>query len=254
MVGLRNLFARRGVMPSSTGLVVHALHKSASMFLHKFFHDLCERLDCPYFSIHNVPANESNIPDSINHSFVLCPVRSFNCDSYVYPQLKHVRYLLQVRDPRDILVSEYFSLGWRHTSKNWSDEALRRREKIQNMSIDEFVLEEPHGKPPLLERYRPVMDLGKRDNVCLVRYETLVTQFPIWLETVLDLLELGNEKRLKQKLLLQYRGEFQPDLNEQGHKRNILPGDHRKKLAPETIAKLNKRFQPLLQQLNYELS
>ena len=70
MVGLRNLFARRGVMPSSTGLVVHALHKSASMFLHKFFHDLCERLDCPYFSIHNVPANESNIPDSINHSFV----------------------------------------------------------------------------------------------------------------------------------------------------------------------------------------
>ena len=254
MLGLRNIFARRAVMPSSTGLVVHALHKSASMFLHKFFHDLCERLSCSYYSIHNVPANESDISDSINHSFVLCPVRSFNCDSYVFPQLKQVRYLLQVRDPRDILVSEYYSLGWRHTSKNWSDEALRRREKIQSMSIDQFVLDEPHGKPPLLERYRPVMELGKRNNVCVVRYETLVTQFPNWLETVLELLELSNEKRLKQKLLIRYQDEFRPDSDEQGHKRNISPGDHRLKLAPETIAKLNERFRPLLQQLNYKLT
>ena len=241
-------------MQSSTGLVVHALHKSASMFLYKFFSDLCERLQCPYYSIHNVPANEADISETTRDSFVLCPVRSFNCDSYRFPQLDQVRYLLQVRDPRDILVSEYYSLGWRHTSKNWSDEALQRREKIQQMSIDEFALEEPHGKSPLLERYRPVLELAHREEVCIVSYETMVTQFPIWLESVLELLGLNNHRRLKQKLLARYRDEFRPDGDERAHKRNVLPGDHREKLATETIEKLNERFSALLQQLNYQFS
>ena len=240
-------------MPPSTGLVVHALHKSASMFLYKFFCDLCERLDCPFHSIHNRPANDASVSKSIGHSFVLCPVRSFNCNSYQFSQLDQVRYLLQIRDPRDILVSEYFSLGWLHTSKNWSEEALQRREKIKNMSIDEFVLQEPHGKTPLLERYRPALELTEGTNVRFVKYETLVTRFPEWLENVLDLLGLSDEKRLKQKLLQRYRDEFQLDESD-NHKRNILPGDHKEKLKPETIQKLDQRFQAVLQRFDYKLS
>ena len=204
-------------------------------------------------SIQNVPANEAGICERTCDSFVLCPVRSFNCDSYRFPQLDQVRYLLQVRDPRDIFVSEYYSLGWRHTTTNWSDEALQRREKIQQMSIDEFVLEEPHGKSPLLDRYRLVLELAHREEVCIVNYETMVTQFPIWSESVLELLGLNNQQRLKQKLLVRYRNEFRPDADERGHKRNVLPGDHREKLATETIEKLNERFGALLQQLNYQL-
>ena len=240
-------------MPPSTGLVVHALHKSASMFLYKFFHELCARLECPLHSIHNVPANDAAIPAGVDHSFVLCPVRSFDCDSYQFSELDQVHHLLQVRDPRDILVSEYFSLGWRHTTENWPEEALQRREKIRSISVDEFVLEELHGKLPLVERYRPILELVDRENVQVVKYETLVTEFPSWLETVLALIDLSDAKLLKRKLLWKYRHEFQPDPSNPGHKRNVLPGDHREKLSAETITMLNERFRPILQRLDYSI-
>ena len=239
-------------LPESTGLIVHALHKSASMFLYKFFADLCDKTDCPLFSIHNSPAGENAIPADTHVSFVLCPVRSFDCEPYQFANLKRVNHLIQVRDPRDILVSEYFSLGWLHTSENWSEEGKQRRKTIQSMSIDEFVLEESlHGKLPLFERMKPVLQLSQQDNVELVKYETLVTHFPAWLETVLSFTGLGETHHLKRKLIRQYKDEFKPDQTGSGHKRNIAPGDHKEKLTEQTIEILNQRFSPVLKQLNY---
>ena len=239
-------------LSESTGLIVHALHKSASMFLYKFFTDLCNKADCPFYSIHNSPADENAIPTSTRESFVLCPVRNFDCESFDFPNLDRVNHLIQVRDPRDILVSEYFSLGWLHTSQNWSEAGKQRREKIQSMSIDEFVLDESlHGKQPLFERMEPVLQLAQQDNVQLVKYETLVTQFPIWLETVMSFAGLGDAHDLKSKLIHQYKDEFQPDQSEGGHKRNIVPGDYKEKLAAQTIETLTQRFSPLLEQLDY---
>ena len=238
--------------PKATGLVVHALHKSASMFLCTSFSPIFpDKTDCPLYSIHNSPADENAIPADTHDSFVLCPIRNFDCESYQFPNLERVNYLIQVRDPRDILVSEYFSLGWLHSSKNWSDEGKERREKIQSMSIDDFVLDESlHGKQPLFERMEPVLRFAQQDNVELVKYETLVTQFPVWLETVMRFAGLGEAKNLTSKLIHQYKNEFQPDQSG-GHKRNIVPGDYKEKLNAQTIETLNQRFSPVLKQLDY---
>ena len=222
------------------------------MFLYKFFADLCDKTDCPLYSIHNSPANDKAIPADIRDGFVLCPVRNFDCNSYQFQNLERVNYLIQVRDPRDILVSEYFSLGWLHTSDNWSAEGKERRKRIQSISIDEFVLDESlHGKQPLFERMEPVLELAQQDNVELVKYETLVTQFPVWLESAMRFAGLSEAQSLKNKLILQYKDEFKPDHSGAGHKRNIVPGDYKEKLTGKTIETLNKRFSPILEQLDY---
>ena len=222
------------------------------MFLYKFFADLCRKTDCPLYSVHNSPSNETAVSKDTRDRFVLCPVRNFDCESFQFPNLDRVNYLLQVRDPRDILVSEYFSLGWRHTSENWSDQAKERRRKIQSITIDEFVLDESlHGKRPLLERMEPALRLAQQDNVEVVKYETLVTEFPVWLKTVLRFAGLDEAQRLESGLIRQYKYEFKPDQSDSGHKRNITPGDHKTKLAKQTIAALDERFSPILQQLDY---
>jgi len=237
--------------PESTGLTVHALHKSASMFLYKFFHDLSQRVDVGFYSINHSPPDEQSITASRTDSFILGPIRSFNIEDWVYPRLNEQRFLIQVRDPRDILVSEYFSLGWLHSVATWNDEAKAQRERIQATSIDQFVMEERlTGKPPLRDRMQPLFDLSQNDQATIVTYEEMVTDFPRWLSKVLSAIDLDNDATLTRHLLKQYEHEFTPS-TEGGHKRNVTPGDHLQKLKPETVSALNEKFADILAVLGY---
>lgn len=237
--------------PKSTGLTVHALHKSASMFLYKFFNDLSQQVDVPFYSIHHAPPDDQSIDVSRTDSFVLGPIRSFNVDDWVFPGLNEQRCLIQVRDPRDILVSEYFSLGWLHSDAAWNDDAKAQREKIQATSIDKFVVDEQlTGKSPLLDRMRPLLQLSQNARATLVTYEEMVTDFPRWLSKVLSTMDLEDDPTLIRALVKQYEDEFKPS-SEGGHKRNVTPGDHRQKLKPETVDILNEKFAEILAVMAY---
>lgn len=235
------------------GLQVHALHKSASMFLYRFFCELCAEYRIPLYSIHNQPANEQAAPANVSTAHVICPIRSFPQSPLPGTPGDEHRYLLQVRDPRDVLVSEYYSLGWLHSDQGWDESARRRRQEIQQSSIDEFVLEERlTGKPPLLERMQNLPRLSRDPRVTVVTYEQMVTDFAGWLEAALAPLGLEDDQRLQRRLMRRYDGEFQPDPSG-GHKRNVTPGDHRNKLLPTTIAQLNDRFGALLECCGYQV-
>lgn len=232
-------------------LMVHGLHKSATMFLYKFFDDLCRRIDVPLYSVHNSPADHTTIPSSMNASFVLCPMRSFSIAEFSYSDLESI-HLFQTRDPRDILVSEYYSLGWRHTDQDWDAAERNRREKIRQLSIDDYVLQEPEiAKYPLLNRYRCLLESMGSAHIQMVKYETMVLDFEQWLGEVIPLVGL-TRKSDRDVLLKQYREEFRPDSDPGAHKRNIVPGDHRRKLQPETIELLNIRFATVLRALGYD--
>ena len=249
---------------AKTALIVHGLHKSATMFLYQFFADTCSRLDIPLFSIHNQPADHNTIADEIDKSFVLCPVRSFETDGFVYPSMKQVRHLFQVRDPRDVLVSEYFSIGWRHTTTGWSEEELERRDFIRSLSVDQYVLQEPEistasSKAPLLERCAVLTNVLREpiaeESFRIVKYETMVTDFAKWLGHVLLCLEVDLDNPQNQKfiqfLIARYEKEFLADPSGSGHKRNVIPGDHRNQLQASTIEKLNDRFSNVLDSFEY---
>lgn len=235
---------------SQSALIVHGLHKSASMFLYKFFDHVCNEIETPLYSIHNLSPENQKIGSEPRESFVFCPERSFQTAPFRFEFLKS-QHLFQVRDPRDILVSEYFSLGWRHTEQNWDDAEKNRRETIRRMTIDEYAINEPEvGKYPLLGRFAPLLSLFGAENIHLVKYETMVNDFPGWLTTVLPLIGLNTPADLS-FLAHRYRNEFQADESNEGHKRNVASGDHRHKLKPETIEILNQRFKTVLGILNY---
>ena len=231
-------------------LIVHGLHKSASMFLFKFFQHVCGEIDVPFHSI-NLPSPNQNVPTSnTDTSFVYCPERSFQTDAFSFKELNQT-HLFQIRDPRDILVSEYFSLGWRHSDHDWNDAARERRSKIQQLTIDQYVLNEPElSEQPLRTRYQPLLDRIDDSKTHVVKYETMVDDFSQWLTKVLPLLDLTTTNDLAY-LARHYRHEFQPEPGANSHKRNVSAGDHVSKLKPETIIELNKRFAPVLQTLEY---
>ncbi len=242
----------RPVTPPRQGLIVHALHKSASMFLYRFFAELCPRLNMPFYSIHNQPPNHGELNGEMDRSFVLGPLRSFSTEGFNFPRLQRVRHLLQIRDPRDILVSEYFSLGWIHSDRDWTDADRDHRTRIRNMSVDQYVIQENEiSKYPLLNRYSPILQLVDQPDVTIVRYEDMVLNFEQWLAPILQTIQLQPAARWQRQLARRYRNEFRPDSCPGAHKRNVLPGDHRAKLEPETIALLNQRFEPILKVLGY---
>ena len=244
---------------SNSGLVVHGLHKSATMFLYRFFDELCDQLEIPLYSIHNEPPFRELSNESSGDSFVLCPVRSFETEPIQESREGSIRRLFQVRDPRDVLVSEYFSIGWRHTTAGWSAEELQRRERIRSLSVDQYVLAEPEiSMYPLLRRYQPLLDCiaddASCDNTTIVKYETMVTDFAAWQKPVFEALQIDAENSSDaffRFVNARYRDEFVADESDTGHRRNVQPGDHRDKLSPETIEQLNERFELVLNAFGY---
>lgn len=237
---------------SQSALIVHGLHKSATMFLYKFFDDLCSQINVPLYSIHN----GSSPPGSIDESFVLCPVRSFETECFDFPKLNKTKHLFQLRDPRDVLVSEYFSIGWRHSIEGWSQKDLERRELIRTLSIDEYALREPEiSKYPLLSRFDPLFALQDGSFFDVIKYETMVTDFPAWLESCLKALDIDpaspSNANFVSSLADRYSDEFQAGDSDQSHKRNVTPGDHLNKLKPETIEVLDDRFSNVISAFDY---
>lgn len=235
------------------GIIVHSLHKSASMFLYTLFKDLSEHNGLSFFSVNNGPANREDIESHIKTSFCICPERKFNFEAHHYPHISEIIHIVQIRDPRDILVSEYYSNAWIHPDTAWSERRKELRQVIQTMSIDDYVLEGAEklgtfGNLPLIVRYQPILNLSLPDNhqIIIVRYEDMIRDFKNWLIKVMQPFEL--EDILVTEYHEKYKHEFQPKEETLHHKRKMTPGDHREKLRPETIEKLNSIFQEILNQ------
>lgn len=246
-------------MNSPTGYFVYALHKSASMFLWKFYADVSRRLELPFFSRNNTPPNEKALDRDIRTSFCLGPLRDFNL---VRPRLRHVarlEHILQVRDPRDILVSQYFSFGWIHDQQDWDKNKLQERDWIRGVTVDDYVLERAKkkdmgGREGLKQRYKPLLKTlkGQPEHVTLLKYEDMVLDYGNWIPKALAPLGVKSDDPMVSELWEAYHGEFEVSGEEQRHRRKVIPGDHIEKLKPETIGRLNEIFAEELAALGYQ--
>ena len=234
------------------GIAVHALHKSGTMFLYRFFKRLAAQRQYHLYSANNEPANELMVEPPAGSRFCCCPVRTFETDTLLAATPSLFR-IYHVRDPRDMLVSEYFSFGWSHPSGGAEgDELVQRRKEIQEMSIDDYVLNQPEFSSwPLEEKLRPLIERALNpETEILVKYETMVTRFPVWVAGVIQPFGFRLPRIAAARLAWRYRNEFRP-AGKGAHKRAITPGDFRKKLRPDTITILNKRFAEALEKFEY---
>jgi len=157
--------------------------------------------------------------------------------------------LLNMRDPRDCMVSGYFGFLRLH-GEGLKDET---RKRMYDEGIDAYVLDK------LLDDYtrvcRGYMELNDAldGQLKILTYEEMTTDFPSWFKKFYDLLEFEFDTSRFKELGNRMAKKFEPPEKEDidSHKRQMFPGDHLRKLKPETIDEVNRRMAGELRYFGY---
>lgn len=176
------------------------------------------------------------------------PVR----DSEVF---QSARKVLLVRDPRDALVSEYYSDAFSHplpkaTGANPAgrEQFLRKRKQAQDTDINDYVLTRAVGMNNTLMEYK---DIVGDETTLLLKYEHVIFQKRWMVGKILKhygwTLHPGKIDNLMKQIHVIPSQE-----DEKKFVRKAIPGDHLEKLKPETIRKLNAKLADSLSFFDYE--
>jgi hypothetical protein len=191
----------------------------------------------------------SDVPYA-DHGEVVDPVLApaFHPQGYLYssfggfvgglPELERYRKLLVVRDPRDVLVSQFFSIAASHQTPGPAKRASfeERRRHARDVGLDAFVLERAPVVGAALRRYAE--ELLPVPGTVVATYEDLVADLGAWLRATLPDLGLPVDDAVIAELVA---AERPPPAAEvvTAKRRQVTPGDHRRKLAPDTVAALD---------------
>lgn len=159
------------------------------------------------------------------------------------------RPIIHLRDPRDCLVSLYYSLRYSHPVSAGQDGArlLVWRDRLVQTTIDGFVetfIDEGKMRDDGWPRVFAALDGIRRSSpdAILSRYEDMVEEFPDWLVGIVE--QFGIEIDYDMIIDLISRTDFLRNLrveeNPYNHKRQITPGDFRRKLTPRSQALLTE--------------
>ena len=162
-----------------------------------------------------------------------------------------------VRDPRDILVSGYYSITYSHgvPSKggNKHDSFMASRLAKQESTIDEYAISESDRVYDYFSRYQTLL-LDRYKNAYVTQYEEMVSNFEAWLTDLLNYCELNLSREFIQYLIEENEAKKPKVEDITKHIRKGVVGDYKEKLQPETIQTLNERFAPILERFHYQQS
>jgi hypothetical protein len=157
--------------------------------------------------------------------------------------------LFMIRDPRDILVSAYFSFGFSH---GFSPVArIREREEsfrneIQGKTIDQYALDTADriaGNFATLKRLRQACP-----RATVLRYEDMIEKFDEFIGSFTRYLKLSDAVIDE----MYRRSRPQPAESVAAHRRSGKVAGFRSKLRPETIDILTEKFRPIFLDFSYE--
>jgi len=154
-----------------------------------------------------------------------------------------------IRDPRDILVSLYYSMGRSHvTSPNpqIANELQVFRKNMSALSIDEFVIRDI---PKILKRFEILYDLSRAcKRHVILKYEDLINDFEGFMRDLSKYITIPDE--IKEEIHIASRPNKIEDLL--AHKRSGQIGQYKTKLKAETILELNRALKPILEKFGYD--
>ena len=154
-----------------------------------------------------------------------------------------------IRDPRDILVSAYYSFGYTHEissvyeMKEWQEQ---ERSAIQSKTIDEYVLE---SATRTLKNFEMIDQL---DRACtrsvVLKYEDMISNWDYFVRGLTKYIDI------KKPVLTRIYEKSRPREKEDktAHRRSGKPGEFRRKLKKETITSLNIMFEDVLEKFKYD--
>jgi len=241
-------------------------HKTASMFAWRLAKAIsAENEDWNLYSPNASPPNHAealaDLQSGRTSKALFAPARRYEGPGSTLVHVTLYR-VLQLRDPLDMLVSQYFSHGWSHPSSRWSERALEMRLAISEgkLSVREYCeLEIEHGSgftgSSLVDRIGSISRQSDPSRDLLLRYEQMVLDYTTWsarlgnfltgvglsCDSLLDCqpetLEL--DPRLKGRFFadpMEYVSEF--GIRSGRHIRVGIPGDHRRFLNDYEVDEL----------------
>jgi len=159
-----------------------------------------------------------------------------------------VKTIFWVRDPRDILVSMYYSFGFSHgisSEKGVAAYQENRKADIQKVTIDEYVLREVMRIENKFNYMRSLMAIN--NEYILLKYEDMIHNYDTFYNEFSGF--IGGEINMYHDLYDNTRPRKSEDIN--SHKRSGMVGGYRDKLKPETIECLNNCLTDVLQNFGY---
>lgn len=238
------------------------LHKCGSSLLNKIFVDLCKVINIPCVSIPEA-AFKQGIPTSVwdgNES-----LNKMILDGYCVRGFRHFpdflasnnlisqrRKILLVRDPRDALVSAYFSFAKSHRLPETGQllvDLQKSRAALKNIDIESYVIANAPKVKDAFDKY--YSHLADDPLLNTYRYEDIIFDKYNWITDMLSFLNLSLEESAIDKIANKHN--IVPSTEDTSlHVRKVKPGDHRDKLSSDCIAKINKILAEVLERHSYE--
>jgi hypothetical protein len=153
-----------------------------------------------------------------------------------------------IRDPRDILVSQYYSFGFSHSlspDTKTQNRQRSQRAKIQAMTLEEYVVNEA----PSIKRYFNIAyELSKScKRGVILKYEDMIDNYEQFSRDLSQVLKISN--KVKDQIFLRTRPKAAEDIS--SHRRSGRPGQFRSRLNQKIIKRLNMILNPTLNLFNY---
>ena len=147
-----------------------------------------------------------------------------------------------MRDPRDMLVSLYYSVKFSHPApgaKSGSDSAeMPGRAAAQNADIDTYVISQIADFQQRLKRYAAV---ANEPGMRVYRYEDVIYKKREWVGDICQ--HFGWKVPAIRQIEIADKSDVFPSTeNEQSHVRQVHPGNYKAKLKPATIAAIEDAF------------
>lgn len=164
--------------------------------------------------------------------------------------------ILSIRDPRDILVSSFYSTAFSHDvppiTSNKREAFIEKRALTKKMGIDQFAIEESNRVYSTFSNYHEMLN-RKENNVTVVKYEDMITNHENWLNKLVSNTDIELSLKLKKSFINNYKKTRIKKENKYSHNRKGKSGDFKEKLSPSTIKFLNEKFEMLLKFYGYNI-
>ncbi|MCG8307963.1 MAG: sulfotransferase domain-containing protein [Cytophagales bacterium] len=253
--------------PSSVPSIIHfSLNKSATTFVKDLLFEIGSSKGMIPVRLHDY-AFKTKLPyfDSLSFDEMEKYKHIFKSHGYVYSvfggmvenieMLSKLKVIFMVRDPRDILVSEYFSVAHSHPvpSKNGNkvDDFISKRNFAKEVDIDTYVLNQSQKIRSIYDRYLHLL-IRKGHNIHLTKYEDMVEDFGSWLTNLLNYLELEVSSAFRKSIENKFDRAKPKAEDKKSHNRKGKRGDYLEKLNASTIDKLNAEFAEVIREFKFD--
>ena len=169
-----------------------------------------------------------------------------------FPERRNLKHIFFLRDPRDVMVSSYYSFGFTHGLPKNSKLRKRRlleRQRISEQGIDNYVVSDANNFLNRYLKYKEFVETS--DSYLYLKYDDFQSDPLNFIETITKYLDITIPKQERQQLA-EKASPVQITTDETKHKRSGKSKQYLKELKPETIEILNKKFAEVLEYWNFE--